>query len=248
MNTELLKGWLLLPREEADFPLGTDAVVLADFARPPRGSAVCDLCAGSGAVGLLLAARDPSVQITALELRPEACAALERTVHINRIEDRVAVLQGDLREIRGLLRAGAFSQLTCNPPYYPLGSGYVPENETQAIARTERCCTLEDVCRASAWLLRTGGCLWMVHRPERLTDLLWALRANQLEPKCLRLVCPRPGAAPSLLLVKAVRGGKPGLRWSPPLLLANEDGSPSAEYQRIYRLGDAEKTETLEVL
>ncbi|MBQ1372480.1 MAG: methyltransferase [Oscillospiraceae bacterium] len=247
MNTELLNGWLRLPRDEG-FPLGTDAVVLADFARPPRGSAVCDLCAGSGAVGLQLAARDRSLRLTAVELRAEACATLERTAEDNAITDRVRVLQGDLREIRTLLLAGSFAQLTCNPPYYPVGSGFVPKNEAQTIARTERCCTIEDVCKAAAWLLRTGGCLWMVHRPERLTDLLCSLRANKLEPKRLRLVCPRPGAAPSLLLIQAVRGGKPGLGWNPPLLLANEDGSPSEEYRRIYRLNKTEESETLEEL
>lgn len=235
MDTELLNGWLVLHREAA-FPLGTDAMVLADFARPPKGSAVCDLCAGSGAVGLLLAARDRSLQLTAVELRQAACAAMERTVAANSLTDRVRILHADLRQIRTLLPAGSFSQATCNPPYYRVGSGYQPQTEAQAVARTELTCTVSDVCAAAAWVLRTGGCLWLVHRPERLTDLLCALRDHGLEPKRLRPVCPRPGAAPSLLLVKAVRGGRPGLLWDVPLLLADADASASAEYKRIYHL------------
>lgn len=246
MNAELLNGWLILPREQNGFPLGTDAVMLADFARPSRGSAVCDLCAGSGAVGLLLSARDPSLHITAVELRQEACAALERTLALNGIADRVSVLNGDLRQIQSLLPAGSFSQLTCNPPYYPVGSGYAPKDEAQAIARTERCCTIDDVCAAAGWLLRSGGCLWMVYRPDRLTDLLCALRAHGLEPKRLRPVCPRPDAAPSLLLIQAIRGGKPGLCWSAPLLLSNADGSPSEEYQRIYHLNQTQASKDSE--
>lgn len=225
MHTEYLNGWLALSPEAEGFPLGTDAIVLADFAAPPRRAAVCDLCAGSGAVGLLLLSRDPSMRVTALELREAACAAMERTAAANGITDRFSVLHGDLRAIRSLLPAGSFTQVTCNPPYYPVGSGYQPETEAQAIARTELCCTLSDVCAAAAWLLRTGGCLWMVHRPERLTDLLCTLRAHSLEPKRLRTVLPKPNAAPSLLLIKAVRGGKPGLGWDEPLVLSGPDGA-----------------------
>ena len=111
------------------------------------------------------------------------------------------------------LPAGSFRYAVCNPPYYPVGSGYVPEDEALAVARTELRCTLEDACAAAAWLLQTGGSLWMVHRPERLTDLLCGLRAHDLEPKILKPVCAAPGAAPSLILVKATKGGKPGLVW-----------------------------------
>jgi tRNA1(Val) A37 N6-methylase TrmN6 len=196
-----------------DFPLGTDAVRLAAFAAVPKGAAVCDLCAGSGAVGLLMLAREPSLTVTAVELRAEACALMERSVAESGLEERFRVLRGDVRAIRELLPAGSFRYVVCNPPYYPVGSGYVPEDEARAVARTELRCTLEDACAAAAWLLRTGGCLWMVHRPERLTDLLCSLRANGLEPKVLKPICPNPDKPPSLVLVKAIRGGKPGLMW-----------------------------------
>ena len=195
------------------FPLGTDAAALARFAAVPKGAAVCDLCAGSGAVGLLMLAGDPSLTVTAVELREEACALMDRSAAESGIEDRFRVLRGDIRAIRDLLPAGSFRYVVCNPPYYPVGSGYVSENEEEAVARAELRCTLDDACAAAAWLLKTGGCLWMVHRPERLTDLLCSLRAHSLEPKVLQPVCARPDTAPSLLLIKAVRGGKPGLVW-----------------------------------
>ena len=240
MTTEFLQNGITLPQSEGQFKLGTDAMLLADFAAPPRGAAVCDLCAGSGAVGLLLLAQDPSLNVTAVELQEAACALMDRAVSENRLEDRFRVLQGDLREIRRLLPAGSFRQLVCNPPYYPLSGGYVPENESQAIARTEHCCTLDDVCAAASWLLKSGGSLWMVHLPGRLADLCCALRAAGLEPKRLRLVCPKPNAAPSLVLIRASRSGKPGLRWDVPLVLANDDGSPSEEYRRIYHIKEVE--------
>ena len=212
---ELLENGIKLFRGDA-FPLSTDAVRLAEFAAVPRGAAVCDLCAGAGAVGLLMLARDPSLTVTALELRAEGCALMERARAESGLGERFRVLQGDLRAIRTLLPHGSFRQVVCNPPYYPVGSGFVPEDETQAAARTERFCTLEELCAAAAWLLPTGGCLWMVHLPERLTDLLCTLRAHDLEPKLLQPLCAAPGKVPSLLLLKAVRGGRPGLKWQVP--------------------------------
>ena len=236
MKSEFLQNGITLPQSEGLFKLGTDAMVLADFAVPPKGAAVCDLCAGSGAVGLLLLARDPALTVTAVELQEDACALMDRAVAENGLEDRFRVLQGDLRQIRSLLPAGSFRHLVCNPPYYPVGGGYVPADEAQAVARTELCCTLDEVCTAAGWLLQTGGSLWMVHLPGRLAELCCALRAAGLEPKRLRLVCPKPDSAPSLVLLQAARGGRPGLKWDAPLVLSKADGSPTEAYMRIYHM------------
>lgn len=236
VKTEFLQNGILLPQSSEAFRLGTDAMVLADFAELPKGAAVCDLCAGSGAVGLLLLARDPALTVTAVELQEAACDLMRRAAAENGLEDRFRVLQGDLRQLRGLPPAGSFRHVVCNPPYYPVGGGYVPENESQAIAKTELCCTLGEVCAAAGRLLKTGGSLWMVHLPGRLADLFSSLRAAGLEPKRLRLVCPKPASAPSLVLVKATRGGRPELKWDVPLVLSNADGSPTKAYLRIYHM------------
>ena len=236
MEPEYLQGGLRLLQSEALFRLGTDAMVLADFARLPRGAAVCDLCAGSGAVGLLLLAEDPTLTVTAVELQAAACEQLRQTVRENALEASVRILQADLREHRTCLPHGSFRHVVCNPPYYPAEAGFAAKDAAQAIARTELCCTLSDVTEAAAWLLQTGGTLDLVHKPERLTDLLYTLRARGLEPKTLRFAAHGPGARPSLVLLRAVRGGKPGLDAQPTLYLHNPDGSPSEEYRRIYHL------------
>lgn len=233
---ELLENGIKLFRGGTAFPLSTDAVLLADFAAVPKGAAVCDLCAGAGALGLLLLDRDPSLSVTALELRAEPCALMERSRAENALGDRFRVLRGDVRAVRQLLPHGSFRQVVCNPPYYPVGSGFAPADETQAVARTELCCGPADYCGAAAWLLPTGGSFWLVHKPERLAELCCALREAGLEPKTLRPVCPRPDSAPSLLLLRSVKGGKPGLAWLPPLILSIPDGTPTAEYRRIYRM------------
>lgn len=235
MKDEFLHSGVRLEQSESLFRLGTDAVLLADFARPEKGTAVCDLCAGTGAVGLLLLARDPSLFVTAVEIQAEACRLLQQSAEKSRLSECVTVLQADLRQTEAL-PAGQFRHVVCNPPYYPVGSGFLAENEAVAIAKTELLCTLPEVAAAARRLLQTGGSLWIVHRPERLADLVSALRGAGLEPKELRPVLPRPGDVPSLLLLRAVRGGKAGLKWQPPLYLANTDGTPTQEYLRIYHM------------
>ena len=236
MEPEYLQHDLVLPQSEDLFRLGTDAMVLADFVRLPSGASVCDLCAGAGAVGMLLLAKDPDCRVTAVELQEAAVALMRQAADQNRLEDRFTPLQGDIREIRSLLPHGSFRHVVCNPPYYPVGSGFTARSEAQAIARTELCCTLDDVLDAAGWLLPTGGDLCLVHKPERLTDLLSGLRARGLEPKALRLAAHQPDAKPSLVLLRAVRGGKPGLDVRPPLFLQTSDGLPTEEYRRIYHL------------
>ena len=234
MKTEFFQNNIRFASSEGQFSLGTDAMLLADFAEPC--SEVCDLCAGSGAVGLLLLAKEPRLRVTAVELQKDACAAARQNAGANGLTDRLRVVQGDLRQIGALLRANSFRSVVCNPPYFPVGSGFAAKDEALAIARTELCCTLADVCAAAAWLLQTGGSFYLVHRAERLADVICCLRAQRLEPKLLRLVRHGPKDGYSLLLLKAVLGGKPGLQLLPELVLFEEDGSPSEEYRRIYHL------------
>ena len=236
MHPEFFHGSLKFYQSEDGFRLGTDAMVLADFASIPPGAAVCDLCAGTGAVGLLLLARDRSVRVTAVELQEAACAILRRTAAENDLGPRLTVLCADLREHRTALPHGGFRHVVCNPPYDPVSAGAAPENPAAAIARTEVCCTLTDAVTAARWLLQTGGSLDLVHRPERLTDVLTALRAAGLEPKRLRLVRHRADKQPSLVLIRAVLGGRPGLAVEPDCVLYEADGAPSADYRRIYHL------------
>ena len=144
------------------------------------------------------------------------------------------MLAGDIRAHRSLFGTGSFDLAVANPPYFPLRSGALSPDPVRAAARGETDCTLQELCAAAAYLLRTGGSFCLVHRPERLSELFVCLSAHGLEPKRLRLVCPREGSAPSLVLVEARRGGKPGLQIEPALVLTDADGKESAELRRIY--------------
>lgn len=232
---EALKpGGLRFVWDDALFPPGTDTFLLSSLPRLKPGLRVCDLGSGAGLLGLLLLQRQEDLTVTGVELQPEAADLLERAAAENGLTGRLTACRGDLRSIRTLLPAGRFDLVVCNPPYYPAGSGALTAESPRRTARAETACALEDVCAAAGWLLRWGGSFCLVHKPERLADLLWALRSAALEPKRLRTVCRRAGEAPSLVLLEARRGGRPGLAWEPPLVLETAEGRPTAELERIY--------------
>lgn len=216
------------------FPPGTDSFLLSAFPRLKAGQRVCDLGAGTGLLGLLLLQREQTLQMLGVELQPQSVTLAEKTIAANHLAPQFSVIQGDLRQTQGCLAGGSFDLVVCNPPYFPVGSGHPPANIARQTARMEGSCTLAEVCVAAARLLRWGGKFCLVHKPERLTDVLCALRQAGLEPKRLRLVSQKEGFVPSLLLIEGQRGGKSGLTIEPPLLLQNPDGTPTSEVDRIY--------------
>jgi len=216
------------------FRPGTDTFLLSSLPRLKPGLQVCDLGCGTGLLGLLLLQRQPGLSVTGVEIQEQAVHLAEKAAAENRLTDRLTVCRGDLRGVKALFPTGSFDLVVCNPPYFPAGSGHLAERAALRTARAEVDCTLEDVCAAAAYLLRWGGSFCLVHRPERLTDLLCTLRAAAMEPKRLRFVCKTAGAAPSLLLLEARQGGKPGLTVEAPLTLQTDDGTPTAELDAIY--------------
>jgi len=230
---EYLWNGVTMQNPDGRFRLGTDSMVLADFARPGKNARICDLGCGSGAIGLMLLASHPGISVTGVEIQTESAALAAENITRNGLAQRFSVLQGDLRQIRTLLPANGFSCVVANPPYYKVNT-VPPEDEAMAIARTEVCCTPEALCAAAAWLLSSGGSFCLVHKPERLTDLLVCLRQNRLEPKRLQFVRHSPSARRSLVLLEAVLDGKPDLTVLDDLVLHNHDGTPTGDFCRIY--------------
>ena len=194
--------------DTALFPPGTDSFCLAYFARPSRGDTVCDLGSGIGLLGTLLLARQESLFIENVELSAPAAALARKTFAENGWADRAAFHEGDLRDVSVLPKAG---------------SGESAKGEARQIAREETSCTLDAVCAAAQRVLRYGGRFTLVHRAERLADVLCAMRSHGIEPKRLRFLAKLPDAAPSLLFVEGKRGGKSGLVIEPPLVPNGEE-------------------------
>lgn len=216
------------------FRLGTDCVLLADFANLRGVKRGIDLGCASGALALLLLCRSEKLHMTGLELVEEAAALARENMEKNGFLERSRILWGDIRQHRTLFQSGSFDLVVANPPYFPVERGFLSPKVGRRAARGETQCTLEDICTAAAFLCRTGGSFCLVHKPERLSELLCAMSARGLEPKRLRLVCHRADSAPNLVLVEGRRGGKPGLNILPPLILTGPDGGDSEEVLKIY--------------
>lgn len=192
---------------------GADALRLADFV--PHGlTRICEFGTGCGVIAVILAARDAAATVTALDLQPEATALAARAVTHNGLDDRITVLTADWRDAP--LESASFDAVVCNPPYFPAALGKQSPDPSRRLARHEDSpLALEELCRAAARVLRHGGRFFLCHRPERLADLVTALRTAGLEPKRLRLVQHDATSAPYLLLCEARKGGKPGMTVEP---------------------------------
>ncbi len=215
-------------------PVTTDSVLIADFPSLSGVTRCADFGCGSGVIGIILAARAAKVKVDLVELDPAAAALAERNVALNGLSDRLRVLNRDLRTLREA-QVGKYHLIVTNPPYYPVGSGTSPEVKRQG-AREERTCSLSELAEAASRLLGDGGRLAAVYPVERLAEAMRVFAGHGLEPKALRLVQARWDAPPSLALLECRRGGKPGLRAQPVLILKNPDGTDTDEVKRIYHL------------
>ena len=224
---DLMNG-LIIWQDTDCFCFGIDAVLLAHFPQLKRGDRVLDLGTGFAPIPLILCAEAKKaemlsqVHVTGLELQDRPASLARRSVEENSLTDRIDIVSGDIREAGALFAPVSFSLITCNPPYLPVGSGLLSDQSGKAIARSELCCTLEDVVRAAGRLLKMSGRFALIHRPERLPELFVLLKEYSLEPKRMRLVCPRAGQEPTMVLVEAVKGGRPSLKVEPPLIVYGE--------------------------
>ncbi|MDR0951697.1 MAG: methyltransferase [Oscillospiraceae bacterium] len=218
---ELRAGGALLKKDARGHNLTTDTLLLADFARLKRGECCIDLGCGSGALCVLLSQRAKDSRFTAIEIQPEAAEIARENFAANGLGERSIVITGDFRDYKKLLPVGGADAVVSNPPYFSEKSGARAGTERRELQRRETGCTLNDVIAAAAWALRNGGALFLVYRPERLSELLCAMTTARVEPKRLRLTHRAIDAPPSLVLVEGRRGGKAGLAIEPPLILTD---------------------------
>lgn len=230
---DLLTHDLRIIQSDEVFSFSMDAVLLARFASiPPRGK-VLDLCTGNGVIPILLTTRTKA-SIEGIEIQPRLADMARRSVTLNGLDERVAIKEGDLRELYTVTGHGVYDAITVNPPYMPLNGSDLKLNNHQAMARHELGCTLEEVIQACVRLVRTGGKVSMVHKPQRLADIISLMRQYRLEPKIIRFVHPRAHLEANMVLIEAARDGKPEVRLQPPLIVYNEDNQYCPEIMDIY--------------
>ena len=219
------------------FRLSTDSVLLGNFVNLNGISNGIDLGCASGIISLLLLSLSDKIRMTGIEIDEKEAELAGLNMEKNALQERSEIICADLREHRKLFRAGSFDLIVSNPPYFPMTSGSLSPNENRARARGEVSCTLEDLCEAARYLCRWGGRFALVHKPERLSELMCCMSKYGLEMKRLRLVCHKADSAPSLILAEGKRGAAPGLTIEPPLILTDAFGNDSEEIKRIYHRG-----------
>lgn len=235
METEAFQLGKIRMYVSEDHRFGTDAFLLAYYAGVRSTSVVCDLCTGCGIVPLIFCKNAKPKFIYAIDIQEEAIALLQKTVDENALQSSVKPILCDLRDIsQDVLAYESVDIVTANPPYMVGGSGFMKESEAQRIARHELMCTVEDVCAAAAKLLKYGGFLKMCHRPERLSDVICAMRSNKIEPKSITFVFNSINDKPWLFLISGKKGANPGMIVEKPMILRNDDKSYTEEYSRIY--------------
>lgn len=227
------KGYKII-QDPKRFCFGIDAVILSGFARVKKGETALDLGTGTGIIPILLEARTEGSHFVGLEIQRESAQMAKRSVQFNDISHKVEIVEGDMKEGVSLFGSSVFDVVTSNPPYMNTGGGLQNPSAPKAIARHEILCTLEDVIKTAGKVLRPGGRFYMVHRPHRLTDILVFLRQYKLEPKRLRFVHSYQEKEPSMVLVEAIRGGKPMVKVEPPLIIYEDTGEYTKEIYEIY--------------
>ena len=229
-----LNGLKIIQNKDG-FCFGIDSVLLSDFAKDiPANSRVLDLGTGTGILGILLCGKTHLSEIYGVDIQEEVCEMASRSIRLNNLEDRFKIINKNIKDLNTVFEENSFDVVISNPPYKKDKSGLKNESETKLISRHEISASLEDFIKGSSKLLKYNGNLYMVHRPERLSDLFCLLRNYNLEPKKLRLVYSYANSKPKLILVKATKNAKSFLNIDEPLIIYNKDGSYTDEIFRIY--------------
>lgn len=217
------------------FCFGLDSVLISDFAKDVKTNSVgADLGTGTGIISILMAAKTKLKKIYGIEIQKDVADMAKRSIELNTLQDKCEIINIDIRYIMKTFKRETLDFVVTNPPYKKLDSGKVNENEYKYISRHECSASLEDFISTSRYLLKDKGSIYMVHRPERLADIMELMRKYKMEPKKIRFVYSRVNKGASLVLVKAVKNAKPFLKIQEPLIVYGEDGEYTEEIYKIY--------------
>ncbi len=228
-----IKGYEII-QSPGRFCFGMDAVLLSSFAKVKKSEQALDLGTGTGILPILLEAKNEGEHYVGLEIQEESADMARRSVLHNQLDRKISIVTGDIKEASGIFGAASFHVITTNPPYMIGEHGLKNDNEALYIARHEALCTLDDILRESARLLKPKGRFYMVHRPFRLAEILGKMSAYGIEPKRMRLVHPYVDKEPNMVLVEGMRGAKPRMTVEPPLIVYEKNGVYTKELLEMY--------------
>jgi len=219
------------------FCFGIDSVLLSDFAKNIKEGAKCvDLGTGTGILGILLCAKTKLKEIIGLEIQEDVAEMAGRSIKLNNLENKFKILNINIKKIieENILEKNSFDAVITNPPYKKLNTGKINEEEKKIISRHEITANLFDFINTANYLLKDKGSLYMVHRPDRLADIIEIMRNQKIEPKEITFVYPQKNKEPNLILIKGVKNAKPFLKINKPLFVYDESGNYTDEILEIY--------------
>lgn len=234
-QTDILLNGNQIIQSKNTFMYGIDAVLLADFVRTQihKTDSYIDICSGNGIIPLLLT--DVVEKITALEIQTEIAEMAKKSMELNNLQNRISVINGDLKKVEGLFSKHSFNCVSCNPPYMINQHGRQNSLDAKTIARHEVLCNLEDVISAADYLLHSHGKFFMVHRTFRLPEIFFAMKNHGLEPKRMRLIQPFENTEPNLVLIEARKDANPSLEIEKSLIVRDARGEYTEEIKKIYQ-------------
>lgn len=230
---DLNRDGLRIIQNPDKFCFSIDAVLISHFAKINTGDTVLDLGSGTGIIPILLWGRYKPKKIFGMEIQEDMVDMANRSLILNDIKD-VEIISGDIKEVNNIFEAGSFDAVISNPPYMELGRGYENTEDSLKIARHEVLCDLEDIVKAIKYTVKFRGRYYLVHRPNRLVEIISLLRKYNLEPKTLRFVYPAMGKSSNIVLIEGIHGGNKGLDVLNPLIVYDEEGNYTKEIMEIY--------------
>ena len=226
---------LKIIQKEGGFCFGIDAVLLSDFAKEIRNnSQVLDLGTGTGILSILLTAKTNLKKIYGIEIQEEVANMAKRSVELNQLQEKVEIINKNIKDLKNIFEKNSMDAIVTNPPYKKLDTGKTNEKENKYIARHEVTASLEDFIKISFDLLKDKGSFYMIHRPERLAEIIYTLKKNKLEPKRMRFIYSNIEQEPKLVIIKAVKNAKEFLTVEKPLFIYNKQGEYTEEILQIY--------------
>lgn len=207
------------------FCFGIDAVLLSTFAKVKKGDNVLDLCTGNGIIPILLSGKTQANSITGVEIQKENIDLFKRSIDLNKLNDKVKVIESDINELAEDFFQKEFQVVTVNPPYMIGNHGLKNDNQSKTIARHELYCTLDDIIRVSSKSLKEKGRFYMIHRPFRLVEIFTTMTKYKLEPKRIQFVHSKVDKEPSMVLIEGIKGAKSRISVEKPLIIYNHDGT-----------------------
>ncbi|MGO5161095.1 MULTISPECIES: tRNA1(Val) (adenine(37)-N6)-methyltransferase [unclassified Bilifractor] len=230
---DLQNGFFIIQGQKS-FRYGIDAVLLSGYAKVKPGERVLDLGTGTGILPILLAAKTPGRSFTGLEIQKESADMAGRSVALNHLNDRISIVQGDIREAVSIFGAASFDVVVSNPPYMIGRHGLTNPDPAVAIARHEILCSFRDIAEQTSRVLTDRGRFYLIHRPFRLAEIMCTLKEYRLEPKRMRLVYPFADKEPNMVLLEACKNGNPRIRVEKPLIVYERPGVYTREIREIY--------------